>query len=715
MSSSESTKDIGGWEKHTKGIGLKLLQKMGFKGRLGAREDGISRAVEVVVRPNQVGLGFGDIVEATSLKINKQIEAEWKGVELVDTEDGVKTKNLAKLSESERLAHSNGWKKGRNNSQRKIQKINLEDIIKINNSESVSTQMILDMRNNDSGVLIDLADINQTIISDSALAKPMLGQEFLHNLNIIHDNLDLEVKKDVRKMERERSIISNNDINLVDITEHLERDFQRFNRLEKLYLVLERIDSKVNDDDNDDITINSIVTLFKTLHTEFKEEFILFGLINCLLQLMRKIAMKLSWKPFSDTDDEKFLPKFYQSWLPLIQYFEDLKLSSIVGQIQQAMHNIVETYFLPIIRRAIINDWVVKDAAKCIEIMEYLQILLPSILFEQTLDMIIMPRLTTAVNEWKPSNKNPTSMIHLWLHPWLPLLHTKISGFFPDIRRRIAQFLSTWHPRDELALLILKPWIAVFDQNSMDNLVVRCIIPKVVFVMRDELHINPSNQDINPFLWVIRFEPLIPFQHFTCILAGEFFPRWLRALYIWLSAENANLSEISQWYSGWKSLFSETLLKDELIMGPFNMALDMMKTVLMNNSISSFHETLLAIERQNYFNIYEKKSIEMKAKIRLSELQSGNGKQNISAKRKHNSQAVSTFKEVVEEFALENNIEFAPRSGRLYEGKQVWLFGNNNCYFDQNVIFVSKSDVIKGHGEDQWQPISLEDLLVISK
>eukprot|EP01032_Pedospumella_encystans_P022186 gene22186-25143_t len=44
--------DIGTWEKHTKGIGLKLLQKFGFTGRLGAKENGVSRAIEVVVRPN---------------------------------------------------------------------------------------------------------------------------------------------------------------------------------------------------------------------------------------------------------------------------------------------------------------------------------------------------------------------------------------------------------------------------------------------------------------------------------------------------------------------------------------------------------------------------------------------------------------------------------------------------------------------------------------
>jgi tuftelin-interacting protein 11 len=60
---------VGQWEKHTKGFGKKMLEKMGFKGRLGAHESGISAAVEVKVRPGQMGLGFGDFVESTMLEV----------------------------------------------------------------------------------------------------------------------------------------------------------------------------------------------------------------------------------------------------------------------------------------------------------------------------------------------------------------------------------------------------------------------------------------------------------------------------------------------------------------------------------------------------------------------------------------------------------------------------------------------------------------------
>lgn len=49
------------WEKHTTGIGSKLLIKCGFRGRLGAKEDGIEAPIEPKGNANRTGLGFSDV------------------------------------------------------------------------------------------------------------------------------------------------------------------------------------------------------------------------------------------------------------------------------------------------------------------------------------------------------------------------------------------------------------------------------------------------------------------------------------------------------------------------------------------------------------------------------------------------------------------------------------------------------------------------------
>merc|ERR1712151_1247571 len=72
--------NLARWEKHTKGIGFKLLAKMGFKGSGGLKNNNIaedatnkssiSKPIEVLVRPTNLGLGYGGFQEANTR--NKQ-------------------------------------------------------------------------------------------------------------------------------------------------------------------------------------------------------------------------------------------------------------------------------------------------------------------------------------------------------------------------------------------------------------------------------------------------------------------------------------------------------------------------------------------------------------------------------------------------------------------------------------------------------------------
>jgi len=86
--------NIAKWERHTKGIGMKLMMKWGYDGTggLGSKrrkraqesadetnKGGVSRTIEVVVRPTNLGLGYGNFKEATQLLSNKILEAEMQG------------------------------------------------------------------------------------------------------------------------------------------------------------------------------------------------------------------------------------------------------------------------------------------------------------------------------------------------------------------------------------------------------------------------------------------------------------------------------------------------------------------------------------------------------------------------------------------------------------------------------------------------------------
>jgi hypothetical protein len=69
---------FGAFEKHTKGVGLKLLTKMHYeegKG-LGCKGEGIVNPIEVVERPQYLGLGYGEVGLGASSKMgSKTLEA----------------------------------------------------------------------------------------------------------------------------------------------------------------------------------------------------------------------------------------------------------------------------------------------------------------------------------------------------------------------------------------------------------------------------------------------------------------------------------------------------------------------------------------------------------------------------------------------------------------------------------------------------------------
>lgn len=55
-------------------------------------------------------------------------------------------------------------------------------------------------------------------------------------------------------------------------------------------------------------------------------------------------------------------------------------------------------------------------------------------------------------------------------------------------------------------------------------------------------------------------------QVMTTILDKCFFPRWLQTLALWLN-HNPNYAQVTEWYSGWKRMLSETLRNQPTIKG----------------------------------------------------------------------------------------------------------------------------------------------------
>eukprot|EP00607_Mallomonas_marina_P010227 CAMPEP_0182421438 /NCGR_PEP_ID=MMETSP1167-20130531/6845_1 /TAXON_ID=2988 /ORGANISM="Mallomonas Sp, Strain CCMP3275" /LENGTH=383 /DNA_ID=CAMNT_0024598601 /DNA_START=20 /DNA_END=1171 /DNA_ORIENTATION=+ len=347
-------------------------------------------------------------------------------------------------------------------------------------------------------------------------------------------------------------------------------------------------------------------------------------------------------------------------------------------------------------RRALQNEWIVKNAAPAVDLMEALRVVFSPSTFDQIVDTTVLPKIQLAVSTWSPTTD--AVPIHSWIHPWLPLLRSKISCVFPEIRRKLGQALVSWDATDISALTVLSPWKGVFDQSSMDQLLLRSIIPKLVTCLRS-LVINPQGQDLTCFRAVMVWADLLPRLHFVSLLEGEFFLKWTQVLVTWLNA-NPDFEEVTNWYLGWKSEFSQELLEEPHILACFNSALQLMSDALTAHAGAGVGIPPGVAENVSYYRVVEQRNLESAALKRISEIQR-------PVTSRGGSIAVS-FKEVIETFAQNSGVDFIPKHGKFHGGKQVWQFGSRLCYIDQNVVYYHND-------KKEWNPIGLEELLLIAK
>lgn len=142
----------------------------------------------------------------------------------------------------------------------------------------------------------------------------------------------------------------------------------------------------------------------------------------------------------------------------------------------------------------------------------------PIKIVEDLIDTFIHPKLIKAVKNWSPNVD--IIPIHTWIHQWLPLMKSKLSALYPDIRRKMSQALTNWQPEDIYAIQLIHPWCDIFDKISMDTFLIRIIIPKLVISLRN-VTINPSNQDVAIFQKIVMWYDVIPSVHFISLFKGD--------------------------------------------------------------------------------------------------------------------------------------------------------------------------------------------------
>lgn len=205
----------------------------------------------------------------------------------------------------------------------------------------------------------------------------------------------------------------------------------------------------------------------------------------------------------------------------------------------------------------------------------------------------------------------------------------------------------------------------------------RCITPKLEDSLA-MLRIDPSNQSLEPLKNALAWEEMLGQSAFMTLLEQHFFRKWHAALHKWLTTPKVDLDEVAQWYTGWKSVFSDELLSHERMRVQLNLALNMM-----NQAASGEGVVMPSVAAP-----------QPSAPVRDE------------PKAHPMDESTMTLKDMIEQFANAHELEFVPNaSGRRHDGLTVYTFGG------VNVIVDTARESIRASIAGKWVPVSLEQLL----
>ena len=765
--------NLGKWEKHTKGIGMKLLAKMGYKGSggLGAKRlrksetddnkkpvaarTGISRPVEVVVRPSNLGLGYGSFKEATKLKVNQQIEAEVRGVELPkerkkepkDDEMGMSSSALPSTSE---LLQQQSWKKGARQSSRKRPKRTI-----VPYKELLETQK--------QSVVIDMRGPAAAEGDDSTANKEVpLAEELLHNVTVLLNTYENKLHSTSHFVQSTKRKLASLQSDVDDMERRKREGQERIVKLQEVLSIMDDIDALVENEGTGDEAASKVQSLVQQLRENFSEE--------------ERVALK-----FDQVVAPSLLGPMIQSrldqWDPLgdsSSVSEELIVSTLnLGTNDRANENadtkrtLFTNHILPRVKKAFESTkWnPIDDVENGIRLYEaMLQAservsppkarspqpqddfsVLPSDTLDENGDLTLVdlvkhevmidtiaPKLSRTLSQWTPIMDTSKTLVEdrfdLWILPWLPYLDHPIilPQLLTDVRRKLRSALSFLQRNvqdDKIfcttCLQLMKPWANVVKREILQELSSKYVTPRLARrLSRIAISRTPKTQHWNALDLLFQWNDcgLLSKLEFLSLVEGNLLSNWVVTLYEWLvSKEGVSMDALAEFYRQWKiHVFRldkddastndnmSSLRSDEMICRMLYSGLVLMQTALSGDDLESYRPL-----PSNYQTVLARRSKEERLKLeremQMMDMEpNSNGVPNRTRTRRTGEPA--TFRDVVEEFAKDHDVLFRPRMGAnaTKDGKPVFLFGDIPIYFDSNVIFALR--------ESGWRPLSLDQL-----
>lgn len=230
---------------------------------------------------------------------------------------------------------------------------------------------------------------------------------------------------------------------------------------------------------------------------------------------------------------------------------------------------------------AAVRAWDVLEPTPMLSILEAWDELLPPFVRAQFIDNITR-KLETAVSDWNPRKRRQSHHLpHIWLFPWLqhlPSYHLdpRGTGLVADVRRKFRQLIDSWEFERGL-LPGLTQWESVLG-DQWRPLVMSHVLPSMGKYMRTNFRVDPADQE--PYLpvltGVLTWIPILRTRNVAEVLVQHMFPMWHEKLEQWLALDDADLSEVAEWYGWWRGVLPPDVAEARGVRGEFDKGLRVM-------------------------------------------------------------------------------------------------------------------------------------------
>ncbi|KAI9761464.1 MAG: hypothetical protein M4579_000974 [Chaenotheca gracillima] len=341
----------------------------------------------------------------------------------------------------------------------------------------------------------------------------------------------------------------------------------------------------------------SIIAQLESLEFQYRDEIERYELADVAVAVILP-SLRASMETWDPLNDATSIPSYFQRLRGLLKIdsAETTALNGPTNGMQASSRRKKSTtpyetmmyyLWLPRVRSAVVNEWDVYDPSPLIRMLEEWKSVLPTFIYTNVLDQLVVQRLSSAVAAWNPrlhsKRKRDVSAPHVWLFPWLQYLDdqhtdsTSPNGLLSDVKKKFRLVIDSWDISQGV-VDALHNWKEVL-RKDLDNILIRHLLPRLARHLHNHFEVNPSDQDLAPLEQVMEWREFFRPRIMAQLLTAEFFPKWHSTLYQWLTSD-PDYEEVAGWFEWWKGRLPSEINEVSLVVEEWEKGLQMMNSAL---------------------------------------------------------------------------------------------------------------------------------------